>query len=164
MVQVACHAGACAVSRRYAAWLSKYWIGVSILPILNAHDDARRSRAASVGGAIVTLSKGSSDAGNTRRQVHGTAAAEPVPAVVGTADRIRRQHHARLRRRLGRRRDEDHRAAPGRQRRRPKDQVPARQRRLAATVDAEAARNGAPLLLELGAHLRQAAGLVGAAY
>ena len=52
------------------------------------------------------------------RHVHGTPVREPVPARVGAADRVRQQHHARVRRRLGRRRHEDDRPAPGRQRRR----------------------------------------------
>ena len=46
---------------------------------------------------------------------------------------------------------------------RPEDQVPARRRRPAAPLDAEAARHGAPLVVELGADLGQAARLVAAA-
>ena len=46
----------------------------------------------------------------------------------------------------------------------PEDQVPARRRRRPAPLDAEAARHGAPLVVELGADLRQAARLVGAAH
>ena len=47
---------------------------------------------------------------------------------------------------------------------RPEDQVPARDAGLAAAVDAEAARHGAALVVELGADLRQAARLVAAAH
>ena len=46
---------------------------------------------------------------------------------------------------------------------RAEDQVPARRRRLGAPVDEEAAGRGAALVVELGAHLRQDARLVGAA-
>ncbi len=73
------------------------------------------------------------------------------------------QHHAGLRRRLGRRRDQDNWTAPCRQRRRTQDQVPARDARIRAPLDAEAAGHRAPLLVELGADLRQDARLVGAA-
>ena len=64
---------------------------------------------------------------------------------------------------LGRRRHEDDRPASGGQRRRAQDEVPARRRRFAAPVDEEASGRGAALVLELGAHLRQDARLVGAA-
>ena len=54
---------------------------------------------------------------NLLGHLHRPAVREPVPAVVGAADRVRQQHHAGLRRRLGRRRHQDHRPASGRQRR-----------------------------------------------
>ena len=89
---------------------------------------------------------------------------EPVPARLRAADRVRQQHHARLRRRLGRRRHQDDRPASGGQRRRAQDEVPARHAGFAAPVDAEAAGHGAALVVELGAHFRQDARLVGAAH
>ena len=88
---------------------------------------------------------------------------QPVPALVRASDRVGVEHHARVRGGLGRRGHQDHRPPPGRQRQGTEDQVPPRDARPAAPLDAEAARHGAALVVELGAHLGQAARLVGAA-
>ena len=64
--------------------------------------------------------------------VHRRALREPVPAVVGAADRVGVEHPARVRGRLGRRRHQDHRPASGGQRaraRRPSSCAPTPTRR-----------------------------------
>ena len=72
------------------------------------------------------------------------------PFLLSSARRPSRvEYPARLRGRLGRRRDQDHRAPSGRQRARPEDEVPARGRRFGAPVDEEAAGRGAALVVEL---------------
>jgi DNA-directed RNA polymerase subunit RPC12/RpoP len=50
--------------------------------------------------------------------IHRAQIRQPVPAVVGAADRVGQQHHAGVRGRLGWRRHQDDRSAPGDQRRR----------------------------------------------
>ena len=101
--------------------------------------------------------------GRSLDDVHRRSVSEPVPAVVGAADRIGVEHPPRLRSGLGRRGDQDDRPASGRQRAGPEDQVSARRRGFGAPLDEEAPRRGAALIVELGAHLRQDARLVGAA-
>ena len=88
----------------------------------------------------------------------------PVHAGVGAADRVREQHPPRVRGRLGRRRDEDDRHAPGRERRRAEDEVPPPPPRVVHPLDEPGPQRRAALLVELGAHLRQAARLVAAAH
>jgi hypothetical protein len=110
---------------------------------------------------IVTLSqRGSCHGRRSGDDIHRTPLREPVSAVVGAADRVRQQHHARVRRGLGRGRDQDDRASPGGQCRRAEDEIPARSGRVRPSLDAEAARDCPAFVLELGADLRQDARLV----
>ena len=72
------------------------------------------------------------------RFVHGPPIREPIPALVGAADRIRAEHPARVRRRLGWGGHEDHRPSSGRERGRSEDEVLPRDARLDADLDEEA--------------------------
>ena len=88
---------------------------------------------------------------------------EPVPARVGAADRVGLQHHAGVRSRLGRGRRQDDRACTRSSTsrvRRPSSSAPTP---TAIASRWRSGRRGAALVVELGAHLRQADGLVAAA-
>src|SRR3954452_20761573 len=62
--------------------------------------------------------------GRSVDDVHRNPLPKPLPAGLGTADGVRRQHHPRLRSGLGRHRHEDHRPPSRRQCERSKDEVP----------------------------------------
>ena len=118
---------------------------------------------ASVDGSPVLHSRSGALCRQRWGHVHRDAVREPIPAGVGAADRVRHEHPARLRGRLGRRRHEDDRPAPGHQRQGPEDEVPPLDAEQLSPLDGEAARHGAALVVELGADFRQAARLVAAA-
>ena len=119
-----------------------------------------RSEASS---AMIRPSPGAAHEDHPGDAVYRHRLREPVPAGVGAADRVGLEHPARVRGGVGRRGRQDDRHAPGHQRQGPEDEVPARRRRQLSHLDGEARRHGAALVVELGAHLRQAARLVAAA-
>src|SRR5437762_3274056 len=94
------------------------------------------------------------------RHLHRDPVREPVPALFGAADRVGVEHPAGVRGGMGRRRHQDDRGPPGGQRQRAQDELHAHRPGVGTDLDEEEDGRRAPLVLELGAHLRQAARLV----
>ena len=94
----------------------------------------RASRAAQPAACLSAILAPQRAGGAMQRRslgnVHGYPLREPVHARLGAADRVREQHPPGVRGRLGRRRHEDDRPAPGRERGRAEDEVPALSPRL----------------------------------